>query len=85
MLWIRRRAAKQFDTVFETCDLMEVSGVQIDAQIPYGGGRGYEVLADPHRSLWNLMLSPTRGAPEGFRLGGDELDSITTHPQCNFI
>jgi len=57
-------------------DLMEVSKVHIDAQILYGGGGGYEVLADPHRSLWNLMLSPTRGAPEDFRHGGVELESI---------
>jgi len=60
-------------------------GVQIDAQIPYGGGRGYEVLADPHRSLWNLILSPTRGTPEDFCLGGVELESIAMNPQCNFI
>ena len=31
------------------------------------------------------MLSPTRGTPEDFRLGGVELESIAVHPQCDVI
>ena len=65
MLRICRKAAKQVDTVLETCDFMETRvEVDVDPQITNGSSGSDVVVADPGWCLGYQMLSLIRGAPE---------------------
>ena len=73
ILRIWRRAAKQSETVFDTCTLMEASRVEVDPQIPNGVGGKNPVSTDLDWMVGNLMLPATCRTPENRCLTGVEL------------
>jgi len=59
--------------------------IEINAQVPYGGGWSNPVVTNPHHCLGDLMLSSACRTPEHFRFPSVELESIAPHPQGDVV
>jgi len=70
ILRIWHRAAKQFETVFDTYSHVRV---EVDPQIPNGFGGKSPISTDPDWMVGNLMLPATCCTPEHLWLTGVEL------------